>query len=131
MIADDEPSISGLLGRLLKALGYRLAGTACNGLEAVEMTRALQPDFLILDIAMPVMNGLDAAQQILSEREIPIIVCSGVATSDNRDRVAQLGIRAFVSKPFTMNDLKAALELVEVAQEPRSACASQACSSVA
>lgn len=81
------------------------------------MVRMLQPDFLILDIAMPVMNGLDAAQQILSEREIPIIVCSGVVTANNRERVAQLGIRAFVTKPFTLHELKRALELVGVAPE--------------
>lgn len=131
MIADDEPSISNLLGRLLKVLGYRVAGMACNGLEAVEMVRTLQPDFLVLDIAMPVMNGLDAAQQILSEREIPIIICSGVMTADNRERVAQLRIEAFVSKPFTVNDLKAALELAGVARETRSVRVPGACSPVA
>lgn len=95
------------------------------------MTRALQPDFLILDIAMPVMNGLDAAQQILSERDIPIIVCSGVMTAENRDRMAQLGVRTCVSKPFTLNDLKAALQVVGVAQDAWSVRSSAACSRVA
>lgn len=95
------------------------------------MTRTLQPDFLILDIAMPVMNGLDAAQQILSEREIPIVVCSGVVTAENRDRVTQLGIRAFVAKPFTLSDLKAALETVAPAQGTRTVSSSAACSPVA
>ncbi len=91
------------------------------------MVRTLQPDFLVLDIAMPVMNGLDAAREILSERQIPIIICSGVMTAENRDRLAQLGIRALVSKPFTMNDLKAALKLVEESRE----ISSVVCSGVA
>ena len=115
LIVDDEPVLCVFLGRLLKELGYQIAGTAGNGVEAVEMARELQPDLVILDNAMPVMNGLDAAGQILSEREVAIILCSGLVSAETHDQATRLGIRTLIPKPFTFGQLEVAVRGVESA----------------
>lgn len=116
VVAEDEPLLRNLLKRLLQDLGYRVAGTACNGLEAVEMTRSLNPDFLILDIVMPEMDGLEAARRIIAEREIPIVICSGSAKREHIEQAEQMGIRSFVPKPFSVNHLRTTLQLLGLVQ---------------
>ena len=70
LLADDHPLVREGISSVLKAHpGWEVCGEALDGRQAVQMTRELKPDIVILDLAMPVLNGLDATRQILKENE--------------------------------------------------------------
>ena len=109
VVADDEPGILHLLTRSLRLLQHRVVGSASNGQEAVEMTGIFQPDLVILDIDMPVMNGIEAARTILLTRNLPIIISTGRADEATLRRLQNLNIGAYLVKPFGLTQLKAAV----------------------
>jgi len=74
LIADDETTVLDALTTVLTRLGYHVAGTARDGAEAVELVRKVPSDFLVLDISMPVMDGIEAARVIAAEKALPIII---------------------------------------------------------
>ena len=78
LIADDETTVLEALTTVLTRLGYHVAGTARDGAEAVELVRRIPADFLVLDISMPVMDGIEAARAIVAEHPLPIIISTGV-----------------------------------------------------
>jgi DNA-binding NarL/FixJ family response regulator len=105
LIAEDDPRIARMLSRAVSQLGYSVAGIAANGIEAVEMARTLPVDFLIIDIVMPEMDGIEAARRILAERSMPVIVSTGFMEDDLLDAARRLPAQAFLVKPFTKDQL--------------------------
>lgn len=77
LIAEDDERTRVLLQTMLEALGYPIAGQAADGREAVEQTLALNPGVILLDIGMPVLDGLEAARLILERQLRPIVVLDG------------------------------------------------------
>ena len=97
---------------MLKSLGYPVAGFACDGLETVEKTLALKPDVLLLDIGMPVLDGLEAARRILDEVLLPIVVLTGLSDGKTLEQARALGVQAFLMKPLSSKEqLRAAIAI--------------------
>ncbi|HEV7844362.1 MAG TPA: response regulator, partial [Pyrinomonadaceae bacterium] len=109
LVADDEPINRALIQRRLERAGYRVI-TAHNGREAVDMARAERPDLVILDVMMPVMDGLEACQLIKGDdiiRDTPVIFLSARDETDVKVSGLSLGANDYISKPFKAEELLA------------------------
>jgi AmiR/NasT family two-component response regulator len=111
LIADDESIRLMSLRKQLVALGHRVIAEASNGEEAVALAAAMQPDLAILDIKMPVADGIEAAQQITRARPIPIILLTAYNEAELVERAAQANISAYLMKPVAEEDLLPAITL--------------------
>jgi diguanylate cyclase (GGDEF)-like protein len=113
LVADDEPINRALIQRRLEREGYRVL-TAQNGQEAVEKARASLPDLVILDVMMPVMDGLEACELIkedLTTHDIPIIFLSARDETDIKVKGLTLGANDYISKPFKAEELLARVDV--------------------
>lgn len=109
LVADDEPINRALIQRRLERAGYRVL-TAQNGREAVEKARSERPDLIILDVMMPVMDGLEACQLIKGDeatRDTPVIFLSARDETDIKVSGLSLGANDYISKPFKAEELLA------------------------
>jgi diguanylate cyclase (GGDEF)-like protein len=109
LVADDEPINRALIQRRLERSGYRVL-TAQNGREAVQTARAERPDLIILDVMMPVMDGLEACQLIKTDdtiRDTPIIFLSARDETEVKVSGLSLGANDYISKPFKAEELLA------------------------
>jgi response regulator NasT len=111
LVADDDRVMANLLAVNVRRLGHRVAGIAWNGKEAVAMALKMRPDAVIMDIHMPVLDGIQAAAQILSAHAIPIILSTGLSDSKTVRRAIDLRLVSYLVKPFSPNQLKVALQL--------------------
>jgi response regulator NasT len=100
-----------LLAANLARLGHRVVGVASNGMEAIELALETRPDVVIMDIQMPVLDGLEAAAQILAQHRIPIVLSTGLSDARTLNRAADLNVISFLVKPFSPAQLKVALHL--------------------
>lgn len=100
LIADDSSLARSLLRGILEdEADIEIVGEACNGREAVDLARALKPDLITMDIEMPVMNGLDAIEEIMCSKAVPILVVSSVADAVNALDAVGRGALEVVGKP--------------------------------
>jgi response regulator NasT len=105
LIADDESiRVLSLRGQLA-ALGHTIVAEASTGEEAVALASKTHPDLAILDIKMPVMDGIEAAERITRERPIPIILLTAYSETQLVERAAQANIAAYLMKPVSEEDL--------------------------
>jgi len=111
LIADDESIRMMSLRKQLAALGHCVVAEASNGEEAVALAAATQPDLAILDIKMPVADGIEAAQRITRARPIPIILLTAYNEAELVERAAQANISAYLMKPVAEEDLLPAITL--------------------
>ena len=111
LIADDETTVLEALTTVLTRLGYNVAGTARDGAEAVELVRSTPADFLVLDISMPVMDGIEAARVIVAEKPLPIIISTGVTDDVTIEAARQVPVQAFLTKPFRKEQLRASIAI--------------------
>ncbi len=111
VIADDESIIRMDLKTLLEEMGHVVVGEAPDGRKALELTRALKPDVVIMDIKMPVMDGLDAAKAIAEEKIAPVVLLTAYSQKDLVERAKQAGVFAYLVKPFQESDLMPAIEI--------------------
>jgi diguanylate cyclase (GGDEF)-like protein len=113
LVADDEPINRSLIQRRLERAGYRVL-TAQNGQEAVEKARDALPDLVILDIMMPVMDGLEACRLIkedASTQDIPVIFLSARDETEVKVSGLSLGANDYISKPFKAEELLARVDV--------------------
>ncbi|MBI5302990.1 MAG: response regulator [Chloroflexi bacterium] len=111
LIADDESlRVMSLKGQL-ESLGHKVIGEAGNGKEAVHLANELKPDLAILDIKMPEMDGIEAAETITRERPIPIILLTAYSEQELAERAASANVAAYLMKPISENDLLPAIAL--------------------
>jgi two-component system chemotaxis response regulator CheY len=111
LLADDLSFMRMVQREILKDQGYTVVGEASNGLEAVELFEKLRPDLVILDITMPLMNGLEATKRILAiDPSAAIIICSALGQQKLIVEAIQLGIKDFIVKPFKPERLLGAIE---------------------
>lgn len=100
LIADDSEFARSLLRDLLEAESdMEVIGEACNGREAVELTRALKPDIVTMDLEMPVMGGLEAIETIMCSKAVPILVISAHADARNALEALGRGALEVLGKP--------------------------------
>jgi DNA-binding response OmpR family regulator len=113
LVADDEPINRSLIQRRLERAGYHVL-TAQNGQEAVEKARDALPDLVILDIMMPVMDGLEACRLIkddASTQDIPVIFLSARDETEVKVNGLNLGANDYISKPFKAEELLARVDV--------------------
>ncbi|MDQ2953034.1 MAG: response regulator transcription factor [Chloroflexota bacterium] len=121
LVVDDEPKIVQLAREYLEHAGFRVA-SASDGREALASFRAAAPDLIVLDLGLPLVDGLDVARGIRKTSNVPIVMLTG--RGDESDRVSglELGADDYVTKPFSPKELvarvRAVLRRSEVAASP-------------
>ncbi len=111
MIAEDEALIRLDLKEMLEEEGYVVAGEAGDGRTAVDLAASLQPDLVILDIKMPILDGISAAEQITARRLTPVVILTAFSQRELVERARDAGAMAYLVKPFTKADLVPAIEM--------------------
>jgi response regulator NasT len=111
IIAEDEALIRLDLKEMLEEEGYSVVAEVGDGQQAVDRAQELRPDLVILDIQMPVLDGLSAAEQIASSRVAPVIVLTAFSQRELVERARDAGAMAYLVKPFSKNDLVPAIEV--------------------
>jgi response regulator NasT len=110
VVADDEAIIRLGLSTMLAALGHE-ALLAPNGREALNLVRTARPDLALLDIQMPLTNGLEAAKVIARSHPMPVIILTAYSEASLLEKAAALPIQGYLVKPVTERDLAAAIEV--------------------
>jgi two-component system, response regulator PdtaR len=111
IIAEDEALIRLDLKEMLEEEGYSVVAEVGDGQQAVDRATELRPDLVILDIQMPVLDGLSAAEQIAAARIAPVIVLTAFSQRELVERARDAGAMAYLVKPFSKNDLVPAIEV--------------------
>ena len=111
VIAEDEALIRMDLAEMLAEEGYDVVGQAGDGQKAVELARELRPDLVILDVKMPVLDGIAAAERIAGERIAPVVILTAFSQRELVERARDAGAMAYLVKPFTRTDLVPAIEM--------------------
>ena len=111
IVAEDEALIRLDLVELLTEEGYDVVGEAGDGEEAVKLARELEPDLVIMDVKMPKMDGITAAEIIAEERIAPIVMLTAFSQRDLVERAREAGAMAYVVKPFDASDVVPAIEI--------------------
>lgn len=109
LIADDEHLIAASLASNVRALGCTVIGPAANGQLAIELARAERPDLALLDIRMPVVDGLAAARVIWTELGAPVVIVSAYSDPENVDDSAEIGVFGYLLKPVDADSLRVAI----------------------
>ncbi len=99
LVAEDDFMVSKAITQILNDIGYEQIGLASNGKEAVEMTRSLQPDVVLMDIKMPKLDGLQAARQIQENSPTPIVILTAYDSRKLVKEASKSGAGAFLIKP--------------------------------
>ena len=111
VVAEDEALIRLDLVEMLAEAGHDVVGQASNGEQAVELVKELRPDLAIMDVKMPVLDGLGAAEQVHEERICPVIMLTAFSQKELVERARDAGVMAYLVKPFTASDLGPAIEI--------------------
>jgi AmiR/NasT family two-component response regulator len=111
VIAEDEALIRMDLAEMLAEEGYDVVGQAADGARAVELAEELRPDLVLLDVKMPVLDGITAAERIAQQRIAPVVILTAFSQRELVDRARQAGAMAYLVKPFTRADLVPAIEI--------------------
>jgi response regulator NasT len=126
LIAEDETLIRLDLRGLLEASGFEVCGEARDGVEAVSLAAALDPDLAVLDVKMPQLDGIEAARRILERRPIPILILTAYGEADLVARAADAGVYGYLVKPFREQDLLPAIRTAQARHEELRAVREQA-----
>ncbi len=111
VIADDESLIRMNLKETLVGLGYLVVGEAGDGVSAINLARELRPDLVIMDIKMPKLDGIKAAEMLTQERIAPVVLLTAYSDRDLVERAKEAGVVSYLVKPFREADLLPALEV--------------------
>jgi two-component system, response regulator PdtaR len=111
VIAEDEALIRLDLKEMLEEDGYEVVGEAGDGETAVRLTTELEPDLTILDVKMPVLDGISAAERIAAGRIAPVVILTAFSQRELVERAREAGAMAYLVKPFTKADLVPAIEM--------------------
>ena len=111
MIAEDEALIRLDLKEMLEEQGYTVVAEAANGEEAVRLAEQHRPDLVVLDVKMPRLDGISAAEQIAAARVAPVVMLTAFSQPELVERARTAGAMAYVVKPFTIADLLPAIEM--------------------
>ena len=111
LVAEDEALIRLDLKEMLEEEGYLVVGEAGDGQTAVRLADELRPDLVILDVKMPVLDGIAAAEQIVSARVAPVVMLTAFSQRDLVERAREAGAMAYLVKPFEKKDLLPTIEM--------------------
>ncbi len=111
VVAEDESLIRIDIVETLKDNGFTVVGEAADGETAVAMAREHRPDLVVMDVKMPLMDGITAAEILTKERIAPVVLLTAFSQRELVERASEAGALAYVVKPFTPNDLIPAIEI--------------------
>jgi AmiR/NasT family two-component response regulator len=111
LIAEDEALIRLDLKEMLEESGYTVVGEAADGEAAIELARTLEPDVAILDVKMPVLDGISAAERITAEALCAVVMLTAFSQRELVERAVDAGAMAYLVKPFARSDLLPAIEV--------------------
>lgn len=111
VIAEDEALIRLDLKEMLQEDGYEVVGEAGDGETAVRLAGELKPDLVILDVKMPVLDGISAAERISADRIAPVVILTAFSQRELVQRATDAGAMAYLVKPFSKTDLAPAIEM--------------------
>jgi AmiR/NasT family two-component response regulator len=111
VIAEDEALIRLDLLEMLEEEGYVVVAQASDGEQAIALTQQHRPDLVVLDVKMPRLDGISAAERIAAARLAPVVVLTAFSQRELVERARDAGAMAYVVKPFTKADLMPALEM--------------------
>jgi two-component system, cell cycle response regulator DivK len=112
LVVEDTADIRDMLTRQLRFAGHDVI-SAVNGIEGVACARAQLPDLIVMDLIMPILNGWEAIKQLKADArcaDLPILAITARALTETREQAQAAGCAAFISKPFTMLELFAAVD---------------------
>jgi response regulator NasT len=111
LVAEDEAIIRLDLAEMLGEAGYDVVAQVGDGEQAVEQAVALRPDIVIMDVKMPVMDGITAAEHIGKERICPVVMLTAFSQTELVERARDAGVMAYIVKPFTAGDVTPAIDI--------------------
>jgi two-component system alkaline phosphatase synthesis response regulator PhoP len=111
LVVDDEPSVTDLLAYNLRKAHYDVA-TAGDGRQALDLARDLHPDLILLDLMIPVVDGLDVCRELRRSTSVPIIMITALGEETDRVVGLEMGADDYVTKPFSMRELLARVKAV-------------------
>jgi len=111
LVAEDEALIRLDLVELLTEEGYEVVAQVGDGEEAVKLAREMEPDLVVMDVKMPVMSGIEAAEIITDERIAPVVMLTAFSQRDLVEQAREAGAMAYVVKPFDASDVIPAIEM--------------------
>lgn len=109
LVADDDNHVISSLSQLLETAGYSVVGKARTGREACLLNAELDPDVVLLDLKMPDMDGVEAAEQIMDTHPAPVVLCTAYCDEELVACAARAGVYAYVLKPFRLAELVSAI----------------------
>ena len=111
LVAEDEALIRLDLVEMLRDAGHEIVGQASNGEQAVELAAEHKPDIVIMDVKMPVLDGISAAEQIGNAKICPVVMLTAFSQTELVERARDAGVMAYIVKPFTAADLAPAIDI--------------------
>lgn len=111
LVAEDDFVVCEEVARVAREAGFELAGVASNGREAIELTGSLRPDVVLMDIEMPVMDGLEATVQIQQRCPAPVVILTAHRSEEFLHRATQAGVGAYLTKPPEVVTMKQAIAI--------------------
>jgi response regulator NasT len=109
LVAEDEALIRMDLVEMLREAGYEVVAEAADGAQAIELVQLHKPDLAILDVKMPVLDGISAAEKIIDIA--PVLMLTAFSQRELVERARDAGVMAYVVKPFSIGDLVPAIEI--------------------
>ena len=111
VVAEDEALIRLDLVEMLTEAGYEVVGQAGDGEAAISISEKEKPDLVVMDVKMPKLDGISAAERIANQRIAPVVILTAFSQRDLVERARDAGAMAYLTKPFTIEDLMPAIEL--------------------
>ena len=111
VVAEDEALIRLDLVEMLTEAGYEVVGQVGDGEAAIAITEKEKPDLVVMDVKMPKLDGISAAERIANQRIAPVVILTAFSQRDLVERARDAGAMAYLTKPFTIDDLMPAIEL--------------------
>ncbi len=111
VVAEDESLIRLDIVEILRDNGFDVVGEAADGVTAVALATELRPDLVVMDVKMPQLDGISAAEQLSKNHIAPVVLLTAFSQKELVERASEAGALAYVVKPFTPSDLLPAIEI--------------------
>ncbi len=111
LVAEDDYLVGETIKRALKQIGHDMVGKASDGVEAVEMASSLRPDVVLMDIQMPELDGLEAAERIQEHCPMPVVILTAHESQNLVEQASEVGVAAYLTKPPNPAEIERAITI--------------------